>query len=53
MRRRTTRKSLNKFERLIRDAIALLIQRGEIKISGKKPLPFRPTSKQKDGDPPA
>jgi len=33
MRRRTTRKSLNKFERLIRDAIALLIQRGEIKTA--------------------
>jgi len=30
---------LDKFEKLIRDAIALLIKRGEISISQKKPCP--------------
>jgi hypothetical protein len=42
----TDRKGLNKFEKLIRDAIALLIKRGEIKISRKKPRPS-PAKQQK------
>ena len=50
--RRTGQNILDKFEKLIRDAIALLIQRGGINISRKKSLPPRQTSKQKDGDPP-
>jgi hypothetical protein len=31
--------SSKEFEKLIRDAIAVLIKRGEIKISRKKPFP--------------
>jgi hypothetical protein len=42
------RNSLNEFEKLIRDAIALLIKRGEIKIPRKKPRPSPPTSKKSD-----
>jgi hypothetical protein len=33
----TARKKLDKFEKLIREAIARLIKRGEIKIPPKKP----------------
>jgi hypothetical protein len=33
------RKKLDKFEKLVRDAIELLIKRGEIKIPPKKPHP--------------
>ena len=39
--------SLNRFEKLIRDAIALLVDRGEIKILRKKRRSLRPTTKQK------
>jgi hypothetical protein len=48
----TGQNSLDKFEQLIRDAIALLIERGEISIPRKKPLSSQQTSKQKDSDPP-
>ena len=48
MGRWSARKGLTKFEKLIRDAIALLIKRGEISISRKKPRPSPPTNKQKD-----
>jgi hypothetical protein len=36
MAKRVARKRLNKFERLVRDAIALLIERGEIEIPPKE-----------------
>jgi hypothetical protein len=36
----TVHKELNEFEKLIRDAIALLIKRGEISISREKPSPL-------------
>jgi hypothetical protein len=48
----TGQNSLDKFEQLIRDAIALLIERGEISILRKKPLSSQQTSKRKDSDPP-
>jgi hypothetical protein len=47
------RNGLNEFEKLIRDAIALLVKRGEILISRKKRRPLPPTrKKKKDSDPP-
>ena len=39
------------FEQLIRDAIALLVQRGEIKIPRKQGDRRRSSSKQKNSDP--
>jgi hypothetical protein len=39
-------KSLNRFEKLIREAIALLIERGEIKIPQEKRRSSRPTGKK-------
>ena len=42
------RESLLEFEKLIRDAIALLIKRGEIKIPRKKLGPSPPTSEKSD-----
>jgi hypothetical protein len=48
----TGQNSLDKFEKLIRDAIALLISRGEISIPRKKPASSQQTSKQQDSDPP-
>jgi hypothetical protein len=35
----TGQRKLNKFEELIREAIALLIKRGKISVSRKKPPP--------------
>jgi hypothetical protein len=47
------RNSLNEFEKLIRDAIALLIKRGESLISRKKRRALPPISKKKkDSDAP-
>src|SRR5215471_1385297 len=49
MDRRRARTALKIFEQLIRDAIALLVQRGEIKIPSKarRPPPLnQPTRKQ-------
>jgi len=45
-----SRKSL-KLAELIRDAIALLIKRGEIKIPEKKRRPLPPSGKHKDKGP--
>ena len=42
---------MKKFEQLIRDAIALLVQRGEIKIPRKQGDHRCSTSKQKNSDP--
>jgi len=44
--RSRTRKNL-KFDKLIRDAIALLVQRGKIKIPAKKRRPSPPSGKNK------
>ena len=41
-----SRKSV-KFDKLIRDAIALLIQRGEFEVPGKKRRPSSPSGKHK------
>jgi hypothetical protein len=37
----TSHRKLNEFEKLLRDAIPLLIERGEISISRKKPSPSK------------
>jgi hypothetical protein len=37
----TSHRKLDEFEKLIRDAIALLIERGEISIPRKKPSPSK------------
>jgi hypothetical protein len=50
MRKRAIWVSLDKFEELIRDAIALLVKRGEILIFREKRRSHSPASKQKDGD---
>jgi hypothetical protein len=46
MERWGVRKSLNRFEKLIREAIALVIERGEIKIPQKKRPSSQPTGKK-------
>jgi hypothetical protein len=49
---RSRRIGLTKFEELIRDAIALLIKRGAIKIPRKKRRPLPPTLKTQRQVPP-
>ena len=46
MGRGTGHRKLDKFEKLIRDAIAILIKRGEISIPRKKPFPSKTKPKK-------
>jgi hypothetical protein len=46
MGRGTGHRKLDKFEKLIRDAIAVLIKRGEISIPQKKPFPSKTKPKK-------
>ena len=51
MERQAVRKSLNRFEKLISDAIALLVEQGEIKIPPKKRrLRSQPSKPKKNGN---
>jgi hypothetical protein len=44
----TSDRKLDEFEKLIRDAIVLLIERGEISISRKKPSPSKTELKEEN-----